>query len=180
METFDVTKFNVEEYGRILAAGLSKGLGERGKQVCIEAAICQVLGLEHGDDPGCVAESVRSFKIRLNDSSWSSPEARAKGLHDLGLAQLGSKGVVSNVEFSERVAVLTIKKLLPRLFRETFPNNKKCLDAAARCEAEGTANAANAANAAYVGAADLYLTMSAMLALEVLRELKSPGIALLK
>src|SRR6266702_1211962 len=72
-ETFDVSTFNVKEFDRILSCGLSNGLGIRGSQVCIEAAICQVLGLPHGDDPGCVADSVRRFKIALNDASWSSP-----------------------------------------------------------------------------------------------------------
>ena len=45
---FDVKSFNITEFDRILACGLSKGMGERGKQVCIEAAICQVLGMDHG------------------------------------------------------------------------------------------------------------------------------------
>ena len=100
--TFDISTFNVEEFDCILACGLSKGLGQRDNQVCIEAAICQTLGLPHSDDPGCVADTVRAFKIALNDSKWSSPKARAEGLRDLGLAQLGSKGVVGNVEFATR------------------------------------------------------------------------------
>src|ERR1700757_5200922 len=100
MPDFDLSKFNVKEFDRILACGLSHGLGIRGQQVCIEAAICQVLDLPHGDDPGCVDDAVRSFKITLNDSNWSSPQARAKGLRDLGLAQLGSKGVIYSQEFA--------------------------------------------------------------------------------
>ena len=97
--TFKIKDFDVKKFDSILAAGLSKGLGSRGSQVCIEAAICQVLDLPHSDDPGCVAASVRSFKIRLNDSNWSSSKARAAGLRDLGLAQLGSLGVVDDFEF---------------------------------------------------------------------------------
>src|SRR3974390_1057957 len=145
---FDVKTFDIKTYHRILDAGLSGGLGERGSQVCIEAAICQALGLPHGDDPGCVAESVRSFKIMLNDARWSSPQARAEGLRKLGLAQLGSLGVVSDTEFTKRIAEKTIRILIPKLFREIFHNNPSCLEAAACCEKEGTAAAAAAARAA--------------------------------
>jgi hypothetical protein len=59
MNTFKVEDFNVTEFDRILSCGLSHGLGKRGESVCIEAAICQVLNLPHGDDPGCV-DSIRS------------------------------------------------------------------------------------------------------------------------
>jgi hypothetical protein len=217
---FDSTKFDVAKYDAILEKGLSYGLGERGSQVCIEAAICQTLGLPHGDDPGCVAASVRSFKIALNDSMWSSSKARAAGLHDLGLAQLGSKGVVSGEAFCKILAERTIRELIPALFREAFPDNKACLEAAKRCEDEGTeeaardanktasaadaanmaayaadaanmaayaANAANyanyaanyAADAANYAAADKWLLMSAKIALETLKQLNSPGVALL-
>ena len=50
--SFDVKTFDVRMFDDILAKGLSLGLGVRGEQVCIEAAICQTLGLKHGDDPG--------------------------------------------------------------------------------------------------------------------------------
>ena len=143
--TFDISTFNVEEFDRILACGLSKGLGQRGNQVCIEAAICQTLGLPHSDDPGCVADAVRTFKIALNDSKWSSPKARAEGLRDLGLAQLGSKGVVGNVEFATRLSKKVIQVLIPALFREVFPDNDECLAVALRCEQEGTEVAADSA-----------------------------------
>ena len=143
--TFNPRKFDVAEYDRILANGLSMGLGERGERVCIEAAICQTLGLPHGDDPGCVDPAVRAYKIALNDSDWSSPEARADGLRDLGLAQLGSKGVIDSSEFAKRLAEKTIRVLIPALFRETFPNNPACFEAANRCEQEGTEAAARSA-----------------------------------
>jgi hypothetical protein len=175
MKTFNIKDFDVAEFDRILAKGLSEGLGERGKQVCIEAAICQTLGLPHGDDPGCVAESVRRFKITLNDARWSSPRARAKGLHDLGLAQLGSKGAVEDKKFTRRLTKSTIQVLIPTVFRDVLSKNKECLEAADRCEREGTKDAAYAASAA-----DKYLKLSAKLALDVLRELNSPGVALLK
>jgi hypothetical protein len=154
--TFDVKTFDIKEFDRILSCGLSHGLGKRGRQVCIEAAICQVLGLDHDDDPGCVAESVRRYKIRLNDSPWSSPAARAAGLRDLGLAQLGSKGVVDDQQFATRMAEKTIRVLIPTLFRDLFPDDEKLLAVALRCEQEGTKEAAAyayaAASAAYAAA----------------------------
>lgn len=211
--TFDLKSFDVQKFDSILARGLCHGMGEQGSQVCIEAAICETLGLPHGDTPQCVSEAVRAFKIILNDSPWSSSKARAAGLRDLGIAQLGSKGVVDDVEFSKRLAEKTIRVLIPTLFREMFPNNAECLAAAERCELEGTeaiaraaadvartayaadaaayaayaAYAADAAEAAYAArtaaevcdAVDKYLILSAKLALDVLREMKSPGVGLL-
>jgi hypothetical protein len=231
---FDPLTFDVATFDSILAKGLSHGLGERGGQVCIEAAICQVMGFDHGDDPGCVAPTVRIFKIRLNDSRWSSPTARAKGLRDLGLAQLGSLGTIDEGEFVKRLAERTIRVFIPMLFRDLFPDNKELMAAAERCEKEGTREAAReaqkaaaskyaaadaaydaaaydaaayaaaadaydaAAYAAYAAAAaadaaaaaaaayaaapkgDKYLELSAKLALDILRELQSPGVQLLQ
>lgn len=201
---FQLDTFNVKEYDRILSKGLSKGLGKREDQICIEAAICQVLGLDHGDEPGCVASSVRNFKIFLNDSNWSTPKTRAEGLRNLGLAQLGSLGIINDNNFVKIISEKTIKILIPKLFRNIFTDNLRCLEVADRCEKKGTAKAAyaaaNAANAAAKAAAnaavnaakaanaaanaantanDEYLILSANLALEILKELKSPGIMLL-
>ena len=179
--TFNIKEFDIEKFDGILARGLSHGLGTRGESVCIEAAICETLGVEHGDDPGCVDQAVRAYKIKLNDSRWSSPKERSKGLRDLGIAQLGSLGSIDSKEFSRRLAEKTIRVLIPVLFRDLFPNNKKLLAVADRCEKEGTKDAAYAAaNAADAAAdADKYLNLSAKLALEVLREMQSPGVALL-
>jgi len=143
VKEFAIKKFDIEKYDSILARGLSSGLGEREAQVCIEAAICEALGLPHGDDPGCVAVAVRSFKITLNDSRWSSEKARAEGLRDLGLAQLGSLGVVNDAEFSKRLAEQTIRVLIPKLFRQIFAGGKNLEAAALRCEKEGTSDAAS-------------------------------------
>ena len=215
---FDVQTFDVERFDAVLARGLSNGVGDRDGQMCIEAAICAVLDLPHGDDPGCVAEAVRSYKITLNDAAWSSPEARAAGLRDLGLAQLGSLGVVDDREFARLMAEKTIRVIIPRFFREVFPKNAACLAAADTCEKQGTEQSAwsaarsaesawSAARSAWSAArsaawsaarsaesaarsaesaarsarrADAYLIASAQLALEVLRELNSPGCALLE
>ena len=213
MTTFNVETFNIELYDSILLRGLSNGKGDPNGQMCIEAAICNVLGLPHDDDPKCVAQSVRSFKISLNDKKWSSPEARAKGLRDLGLAQLGSLDIVSDADFTTILAKKIIQILIPKLYRQVFPDNQKLLDLVDICEKEGTKqsvnNASNAAYAAYSAsnaaysadyatdaanyasnaahsadyasnaAHDEYLILVANLALEVLKELNSPGCKLL-
>jgi len=227
---FKLEEFDVEKFDSILSRGLSNGLGKAGESVCIEAAICETLGLGHSDDPKCVSEAVRAFKIKLNDSSWSSPQARAKGLRDLGIAQLGSKGVVDDELFAQRIAERTIRVLIPAIFREVFPNDKALLHAADVCEKDGTydsvviardaayaaayaaaydaadaanaatyaADAANAATyaaaaaalaatyadaaayaATYAANGDKYLNLSAQLALEILKEMESPGVTLL-
>jgi len=196
---FDPLTFDVPKFDGILARGLSKGVGNRAGSMCIEAAICVVLDLPHGDDPGCVAPSVRSFKIALNDKNWSTPEARAAGLRDLGLAQLGSLGVVDNAQFPKLLAEKVIRVLIPDLYRKIFKDNPTLLAAALRCEQEGTYDAAHAASTAAAAAAahaahdaaaraahdayvnkDYYLILCAKLTLEVLQELGSPGCALLK
>jgi hypothetical protein len=203
MSAFDLQKFDVQRFDQILGRGLSQGLGIQGQLICIEADICEAWGLAHGDDPQCVAAAVRNFKITLNDSPWSTPQARAKGLRDLGLAQLGSLGVVDDKEFAKRLAEKTIRVLIPRLYRALFAGNKALIEAADRCEREGTeaaawaaaeasraawvaaraaaraSRAAWAARAAAQAAKDSYLILSADLALETLRELQSPGVALL-
>lgn len=108
----------VPKFDEILnSRGLSYGLGEKGGAVCIEAAICEALGLPHGDDPGCVAEVVRGFKIRLNDSNWSTPMARAAGLRDLGIAQLGTRGMLDNKAFAAPLVKYGIQVLAPKALR---------------------------------------------------------------
>jgi hypothetical protein len=147
ISTINRNKF-VAKFDEILARGLSSGMGKRDGQMCIEAAVCAALDLPHGDEPQCVATTVRTFKIALNDSNWSSPQARAAGLRDLGIAQVGSLGVVDDNVFVQKIAEKTIRVLIPALFREVFPNNQACLAAAKRCEDEGTEEAARAAEAA--------------------------------
>src|SRR4051812_25945436 len=86
-------------------AGLVKGVGKpKPGQMCVEAAVCYALGLPHGDDPDCVSRALRSLKIRLNDSSWSSDAARAKGLRRLAVAQLGSRVAIDDQEFAKHAA----------------------------------------------------------------------------
>lgn len=71
--------------------GLCSGLGDpKPGKMCVEAAVNFACGLPHDDSPPCVGNSVRTFKISLNDNHWSSNKARAKGMIKIAIAQLGS------------------------------------------------------------------------------------------
>lgn len=75
----------------IIPQGLTKGLGEpEPGQMCVEAAVNYAMGAEHSDEPDCVGEAVRAFKIALNDMPWPTKEARASGMIEIAVAQLGS------------------------------------------------------------------------------------------
>ena len=140
----------------IVDAGLVSGVGNpKPGEMCVEAAVCFALGLPHGDDPACVSRALRSLKIRLNDSSWSSNEARANGLRRLAVAQLGSREHLDDKEFVKRVVELAIRKSVPAALRAAAsihksPEHMQALrDAANRCEAEGShASAIDARSAA--------------------------------
>ena len=130
---------------RVLAvvdAGLVNGVGEpEPGKMCVEAAVCYAMGLPHGDEPSCVSRVLRSLKIRLNDSAWSSPAARAAGLRRLALAQLGSAGFLDESEFIKRVTGVVVRKSFPAAFRAVAAVTKdetrkaKWIDLASRCEA---------------------------------------------
>jgi hypothetical protein len=75
--------------------GLTAGLGRpKPGEMCVEAAVCYALGLPHDDDPPCVGSAARRIKIGINDSTrWTSKKARARGMLDASVAQLGSNEV---------------------------------------------------------------------------------------
>jgi hypothetical protein len=130
----------------VVDAGLVSGVGKPiPGQMCVEAAVCYALGLEHGDDPGCVAQPLRRLKIRLNDAAWSSDTARAAGLRRLAIAQLGSAGVLDERAFVRRVVDMTIRRAVPiglRAAAQVNPTFAERLEAAAvRCEQDGSREA---------------------------------------
>ena len=146
---------NVVDYG------LVKGMGSpQPGEMCVEAAVCYALGLPHGDNPeSCVASSVRAGKIQLNDSSWSSPQARAKGMRRVAIAQLGSAGTIDETKFATYVAEQTIKRIVPlalevaaKIAVTEFHSNT-LRKAAQNCAEQGTASAARSAASAAESAA---------------------------
>lgn len=173
----------------IVDAGLVKGVGnQKAGQMCVEAAVCFALGLPHGDDPACVSRALRSLKIKLNDSNWSSDKARAKGLRRLAVAQLGSRDTLDDTEFRKRVAKLSIQTCVPTALRaaasiQKDPAHVKALrDAADVCEREGTRDSALKAKKAAVAAADAdaaardkSLASFAEGVVRILIDMKAPG-----
>jgi len=93
--------------------GLVRGLGDPvpGK-MCVEAAVCFALDLPHSDDPGCVSDTLRLLKIILNDCEWSSSQSRAAGLRRLGIAQLGTKDQLDEIEFVKRLIIMVVNTTL--------------------------------------------------------------------
>jgi hypothetical protein len=147
----------IPKFDAILARGLCSGVGDRDGQMCIEAAICAALDLPHGDNPSCVEPAIRSYKIALNDKQWTSPKARANGMRNLGIAQIGSMGVVDGREFVKRLAKRTIQVLLPEMVRSIprLAKQARLLKLAEVCKQEGTPEAARELREAlYAYAAD--------------------------
>jgi len=136
-EEFEVTSELVGKIEEVLERGLCKGKGDPSSRMCVEAAVCFAMGLPHGDDPPCVGEAVRAFKIALNDAEWPSDISRSAGMGKIAIAQLGSV-VLDQEKFRQRLEGKAIRVLLPQLFREAFPSNEKCLQAATRCEETGS------------------------------------------
>jgi len=138
----EITKDHVVKILSLFDMGLRSGLGS-GKpgDMCVEAVICNVLENRNADNPKCVAPVLRNVKIRLNDSSWSSNEARAKGMRRLGIAQLGSAGFLDESEFIRRLLGVVIRQTFPVAFRAVAAvvknegRKSKWFDLASRCEA---------------------------------------------
>ncbi len=160
----EITKDIAANVLKVVDAGLSNGVGNpKPGEMCVEAAVCYALGLPHGDDPGCVAPALRSLKIRLNDSNWSSKAARAKGLRRLAVAQLGSKDHLDEKEFRKRVVDYALRVSVPQALRSAASIQKDMkhklalCEAANRCEKEGTGEAARQAKEiAYAASAYAY------------------------
>ena len=76
----------------IVDQGLTRGVGRAAPgHMCVEAAVMYALGLNHSDEPPCVADTVRSLKILLNDKyGWKNTKNRAAGMRRLAIAQLGT------------------------------------------------------------------------------------------
>ena len=155
-------ELNVELAQKLLCvvdAGLPSGLGKaRPGQMCLEAAICYVLGEPHGDSPSCVHPVMRGHHIRLNDARWSTDTARAAGLRDLSVAQLGSQTVDAQ-KWLAYVIEQTIRRIVPRAMRaaasmQKEPHKSAMEAAALRCEQEGTREASLNARVVAIAAAD--------------------------
>jgi DNA polymerase III gamma/tau subunit len=135
-----ITKKIAAKVLEVVDAGLCSGKGVPiPGQMCVEAAVTFALGEEFSDEPSCVSDALRQFKIKLNDSNWSSNAARAKGLRRIATAQLGTKDTLDEVEFATRLSMLTVKVVIPKALRsaaelQTETHKTKLLEMALLCE----------------------------------------------
>jgi hypothetical protein len=112
------------------------------------------MGLPHSDEPPCVSPAIRQLKIQLNDSAWSSDKARGAGMRRLALAQLGSAGVVADVDFVRRIIEMTIRRFIPIALRAAasihpLAEHKVAMEkAAVQCEQASTLQDCEAAGRA--------------------------------
>ena len=124
--------------------GLVRGLGQRvpGK-MCVEAAVCYALGLDHSDDPQCVSNAVRNLKINLNDSGWSSNKKRAEGLRKLAIAQLGTDQDFNEMAFVSDLTITSVNSFLSVALRNIgFEAQAELCEQAESLEAAKSAAAA--------------------------------------
>ena len=115
------------------ARGLIAGLGSIDDRVCLEVAIALAHGEELTDAPSCVSPVDRTFWIEINDSPWSSPEARAKALRPAVIPQLGTTGR-DRLVWIKAVMLGMIQEVLPLALRavaEAVPDHTAPLLAAA-------------------------------------------------
>lgn len=104
----------------VVEYGLTCGIGEPiPGQMCVEAAVCYAYGLPHSDNPPCVGSAVRQFKIRLNDSRWSSNQARGQGMLKLSIAQLNSN-VIDQNEFSRKIVLQIVNQIIAPIAAKYF------------------------------------------------------------
>ena len=170
MKNNEITLDQARKVLEVVDAGLSEGMGfPVPGQMCVEAAVCYALEQPHGDEPECVNEAVRKFKIRLNDSPWSSKDARAAGMRRLAIAQLGTNDKsFDEKKFVEVLVEQTIRKIVPYALRsaikgiEDQKHKAAFEEAAVRCERDGDLEAAkNAREAAYADADAAYADAAA-------------------
>ena len=141
------TEINAKLVKRLLDVvdqGLCSGVGNGTPgHMCVEAAASYVVdGDGKSDMPSCVHAVVRRFKIALNDKKWSSEQARALGMREVAVAQLGSLDIDPEV-FVKYVVEQTIRRIVPIALRAIGLEAE-----AVRCEQEGTCTAVRAGQAA--------------------------------
>jgi hypothetical protein len=138
--------------------GLTRGVGDKQGQTCIEGAISLVFDGTLGDTPTCVHEVDRQWAIEINDAIWSSPQARAEALFPIALAQIGTADK-DRSKWAERVVLGTIQRVLPIALEVSGLESeaKACREAtdlkSARVAATAATAAATAACAAHCAAA---------------------------
>jgi len=112
-----MTETLIQQFDSLIAPGLAPTDYHRDNLENAQSALCLSLGLHRWARPENILLSAWGYVSRLNGLPWSSPEARAAGLRDITIAQLGSRGVASDANFVHLVEAKLFSILLPRLFR---------------------------------------------------------------
>jgi hypothetical protein len=168
---------------RGLCAGITQGVGKK-QQFCVEAAIDMATKGNDADpnqaedDPPCVDSDLRSFKIDLNDQDWSSPRARARGLRDVGIAQLGTAN--RNFSFgrfisdlSERLTAQLIERIYAKDGAKGVAESISTLQEFENCSDSG--DFLSILRREFDLKKDVALNMVASASAEVLIEMGTPG-----
>lgn len=147
-----ITKAVAAKVLEVVDAGLSRGLGNKVPgQMCVEAAVCYAMGEPHTDHPRCVTLAIRDTKININDhAGWGDRyldsddkeiikirKDRSKGLRRLAIAQLGSKGVITDKQWNDALYEYYVSKK-PKAEQHEFTGadaKAQLLDAVKRIEA---------------------------------------------
>lgn len=121
-DTVEITPEKVSEIVRLSGFGLCSGLGNYTTgNMCVEAMVCAVFGDERNHaQPECVSRSVRKLKIALNDRDWNSNRSRGNGMRKLAVAQLNSKGVISEIDFLMHVTDGIITHYVPYVLQDYY------------------------------------------------------------
>lgn len=151
-----ITERDVREVLRIIDFGLCSQASTDNPTVgkmTVQQAVCLVFKEPHWARPSCVAALLHQFTDRLNDARWSSNASRARGLRRLAVAPLGTADRLDQMLLAKELSRTMIVNLIPRVFRilaELFeaPYSTELLDAAKKCEREGTLNMASEAQTA--------------------------------
>jgi hypothetical protein len=111
-QLYKITKAQALKVLETVDAGLVNGIGEpKPGHMCVEAAVAYSLGYQFNDQPKCVTESLISTKIYMNDSkvwygkNWGQSDdpkvakIRSHALRRIAIAQLGSRGIISNKQW---------------------------------------------------------------------------------
>lgn len=119
--SFEITPDLVSKINTLLNEGLVRGKGVPSPgNMCVEAAICYALDLDHSDDPQCVNYALRSYKINLNDAYWSTKTARGKGMKRLAILQLGTSEGFDEAYFAEQLVLRSINTVLALYLKERY------------------------------------------------------------
>lgn len=125
MSSIQPTEEHVKKIVELTRLGVCTGLGNPNPgEMCIEAIVSNVVDGRHDSSPSCVVGAVRQLKINLNDLKWYSPLTRGLGLQKIAIAQLGSRGAISEAEFQDSVCLYFVQILLPALVQHVLAQIK--------------------------------------------------------